>query len=43
MRVGRFVFRGCDEDDGLIVGAAMKGANFFKRNAVYEIREILGE
>lgn len=40
--VGRFIHRGCDENDGLIIGAAFKG-NPFKPNTVYEIVDVLGE
>lgn len=41
--LGRFVFRGCDDSDGLIIGAAFRRHAFFERNTVYEIREVLGE
>lgn len=40
--VGRFIHRGCDENDGLLIGAAFKG-NTFKPNTVYEIVDVLGE
>jgi hypothetical protein len=40
--VGRFIHRGCDENDGLLIGAAFRG-NSFKPNTVYEIVDVLGE
>jgi hypothetical protein len=40
--VGRFIHRGCDEKDGLLLGAAFIG-NPFKPNTVYEIVDVLGE
>lgn len=41
-RVGRFIHRGCDENDGLLIGAAFKG-NPFKPSTVYEIIDVFGE
>jgi hypothetical protein len=40
--VGRFIFRGCDDKDGLIIGASFRSHNF-KPNTVYEIRDVVGE
>lgn len=40
--VGRFIHRGCDEKDGLLIGAAFRG-NSFKPNTVYEIIDVLGQ
>lgn len=41
--IGRIVFRGCDETDGLLIGATFRSNDFFKRNTVYEIRDVFGE
>lgn len=42
--VARFIFRGCDKDDGLIFGALFKaGRKLFVAGHVYEIQECLGE
>jgi hypothetical protein len=41
--IGRFIFRGCNDADGLLVGASFQGHDFFKPNTVYEFREVLGE
>ena len=40
--VGRFIFRGCDDKDGLIIGASFRSHDF-KPNTVYEIRDVVGE
>jgi hypothetical protein len=40
--VGRFIHRGCDATDGLLIGAAFKG-NDFKPSTVYEIVDVLGQ
>ena len=42
--IARIVIRGADENDGLIVGAALKGSrDVLKPGMVYELWEILGE
>jgi hypothetical protein len=41
--IGRFIFRGCNDADGLLVGASFQNHDFFKPNTVYEFREVLGE
>lgn len=40
--VARFISRGCDEKDGLIIGSALRGS-LFKPNTVYEIMDTMGE
>lgn len=40
--VGRFINRGADDKDGLLIGTAFRN-NPFKPNTVYEIVDILGE
>jgi len=40
--VGRFIHRGCDANDGLLIGAAFHG-NPFKPNTVYEVVDVLGQ
>lgn len=40
--IARLVFRGSHPNDGLIIGATLKGHNTFKKNTVYELREVLG-
>lgn len=41
--IGRFIFRGHDENDGLILGASFKSHDFFKANTVYEIVDVFGD
>jgi hypothetical protein len=41
--LGRFVFRGCNDSDGLLIGVSFRNHEFFKRNTVYEIRDVFGE
>lgn len=35
--IARLIFRGTDENDGLIFGVAKKSHDFFKPNTVYEL------
>ena len=42
-RMARFVVRPGDPEDGLIIGALMKGNTFFKQGKVYEITEVCGD
>lgn len=39
----RLIFRGSGENDGLIIGATLKGQTFFEPNQVYELVECMGE
>lgn len=41
--LGRFVFRGMDSNDGLIIGSSFKGHDFFLPNTVYEITDWMGQ
>lgn len=41
--IGRLVFRGCNDGDGLLIGASLRNHDFFKQNTVYEIRDVFGE
>ena len=40
--IARLVTRLQGEGDGLMVGVALKGHNFFEPNSVYEIVDVLG-
>lgn len=41
--IARLVFRGGDDKDGLIIGAALSGHNFFKPGMVYDMRNFMGQ
>ena len=42
--LARFWVRGCDANDGLLVGITFKGTrDLFKANHLYELQEVMGD